>query len=181
MTQGAIELTVEQLAMLTEEVRRPEGPGDAAHTKAFNEVMIAALRQGNGRIEGELSAIDLLIMTSIGRKSGLRRPSPIGYFVVDGRLLIIASMGGADINPQWYHNVLADGEVTVELLGEEFSARAVPTAGEDRDQLFAAICARAEVFAEYQTRTTRALPVVEIIAVDADISRILGSAGSAES
>ena len=181
MTQGPIELTVAQLGMLTEEVRRPEGPGDAPHTKAFNDVMIAALREGKGRIEGELGAIDLLIMTSTGRKSGIRRPAPIGYFVVEGRLLIIASMGGADINPQWYHNIVANADVTVELLGEEFSATAVPTTGEDRERVFAAICAKAEVFSDYQSRTTRLLPVVELVPVDADISHLLGGPSTPQS
>jgi deazaflavin-dependent oxidoreductase (nitroreductase family) len=158
-----VPLTVAELARLTAEVADPAGPGAAAVTKAFNATMVHALRQGVGRVDGELADVDLLVMTTTGRSSGRRIPSPLGWFEIDGRLLVIASMGGADRNPNWYHNVRADPSVLVELLGETFEARAVPTEGADRDALYAEICRRSAVFSDYQARTTRVIPVVEIL------------------
>jgi len=175
MTHDRVELTVAELAKLTEEVRAPGGAGDAPHTKRFNEAMIAALRAGQGHIEGELSGIDLLIMTSTGRRSGKQHAVPLAYFVIDGRLLVVASMGGADINPPWYFNVIANPNVRVELNGVAFDAVATPTKGADRDQLYAGVCSRLPVFKDYQERTTRVIPVIELVAARTDLVRSLGS------
>lgn len=172
MSEG-IELTIEQLGMLTEEVRAPGGPGDAPHTKAFNENMVAAMRAGRGRADGELGGLQLLILTSTGRKSGQARSNPVSFFMVEGRMLILASMGGADINPAWYHNVVADPQVQVELFGQAFPARAVPTEGDDYARCFAAICEQAPIFADYQERTSRPMPVVEIVAPHVDLDAVL--------
>lgn len=172
MTQG-IELTIEQLGMLTDEVRRPEGPGDAAHTKAFNSEMVEAMRVGRGRADGELGGLQLLILISTGRKSGLPRENPVSYFMFEGRAFMLASMGGADINPQWFHNVAANPNVEIEWFGERFAAQAIPLEGGERDRVFAEICRQAPIFSEYQSRTERALPVVEVVAPDVDFDAIL--------
>ena len=101
-------------------------------------------------------------MKSTGAKSGKKRAVPLAYHEVDGRLLIIASMGGAKRNPPWYHNLVANPEVLVEKDGETFSANAVVTAGADRDALFKSVCDALPPFAEYQPRTERIIPVIEL-------------------
>jgi len=91
---------------------------------------------------------------------------PLVYLTIDERLLIIASMGGAPSSPAWFHNLVANPEVTVELGGETFRARAVVTEGSDRDDLFAKVCAKISTFTEYQSRTDRVIPVVELVRID---------------
>ena len=87
---------------------------------------------------------------------------PLAYLDIDDRLLVIASMGGAPRNPPWFYNLVANPEVTVEMNGEEFTARAVVTQGADRDDLFRKVCGIFSAFGEYQERTTRTIPVIEL-------------------
>lgn len=162
------ELNWAQLNVLTEEVRAPSGPGssswtaDASHTQRFNQACIEEFRRNGGTVPGELGDVDLLLLTANGAKSGQPRTVPLGFHRIDGRLIVIASMGGADKNPPWFFNVVANPEVTVELGSETFRAKAVVTEGEDRDRLYAAVIDRMAVFAEYQQRTERVIPVVEL-------------------
>lgn len=168
------ELNWEQLNALTAEVIAPTGPGsetweaDTSHTRRFNETFIEKYRSTGGRIPGELGEVDLLLMTATGAKSGEQRITPLGFHRIDGRLCVVASMGGAARNPPWLHNVIADPEVTVELGEETFRARAVVTAGEDRDRLYADVVRRMPVFGEYQERCERTIPVVELIRLPDD-------------
>jgi deazaflavin-dependent oxidoreductase (nitroreductase family) len=162
------DLNWNQLDVLTEEVRSGAGPGtpewDAArsHTRRFNETFIEEFRRTGGKVPGELGQVDILLLTARGAKSGEPRTVPVGFHRIDGRLIILASMGGADKNPPWYYNVVANPEVTVELGSDKFRATAMVTEGDDRDKLFATVCERMAVFAEYQERTTRLIPVIEL-------------------
>jgi deazaflavin-dependent oxidoreductase (nitroreductase family) len=113
-------------------------------------------------VPGELGEVDILLLTARGAKSGEPRTVPVGFHRIDGRLIILASMGGADKNPPWYYNVVANPGVTVELGTDTFSATATVTEGEDREHLFATVCERMAVFAEYQERTARLIPVIEL-------------------
>jgi len=166
------DLNWNQLDVLTEEVRSGAGPGtpawDAAksHTRRFNEAFIEEFRSTGGKVPGELGEVDILLLTARGAKSGEARTVPVGFHRIDGRLIILASMGGADKNPPWYYNVVANPEVTVELGADTFRATATVTKGDDRDQLFATVCERMAVFAEYQERTTRLIPVIELTRLD---------------
>jgi deazaflavin-dependent oxidoreductase (nitroreductase family) len=76
------------------------------------------------------------------------------------RYVIIASKGGYSSNPDWYYNLVANPEVTVEVDGERFVARAVVVGGEERTRLYDAQAALMPNFAEYQAKTTRQIPVV---------------------
>lgn len=162
------ELNWAQLNELTNEVRGSSGPGtsgwkaEGSHTRAFNDAFIAEFRRNGGKMPGELGEVDLLLLTATGAKSGEPRTVPLGYHRIDGRLCIVASMGGADKNPPWFHNVVANPEVTVELGTEVFRATAVVTEGEDRDHLYDDVIARMAVFGEYQERTERTIPVIEL-------------------
>ena len=158
-----VALTREGLGALTEEVRSADGPG--ATTKAFNTALIAAFRANNGSVPGEFQRASLLLLTTTGAKSGAKRTTPLAYVRVEDRIIIIASMGGAPTSPRWFANLVAHPEVTVELGGETFAARAVVTAGEERDRLFRAVVAQLPVFADYQQRTTRQIPVVALARV----------------
>ena len=153
---GNTELTWGDLQQATAELIGERGPGtgkwqaEGSVTNRVNEKFMRALRENNGKVPGELGNVPCLIITTTGARTGKKRPIPLACHEVDGRLLIIASMGGAKHNPPWYHNLVANPEVLVEKDGETFEARAVITAGEDRDRLFASVCAALPPFAEYQ-------------------------------
>jgi deazaflavin-dependent oxidoreductase (nitroreductase family) len=103
-----------------------------------------------------------LIITTTGVKTGKPRAVPLGYQIVDGRLLIVASMAGAKRNPPWFYNLAKNPEVFVEKDGERFLANAVVTEGEDRTYLFQKICESEPTFGQYQARTDRVIPVIEL-------------------
>ena len=101
-------------------------------------------------------------MTTTGAKSGQPRVSPLAYFRIDGKLIIIGSFAGADVNPAWVHNLRANPSARVEIGNEssDVTARELPSA--ERDELFAQIIAAAPGFGEYQAKTTRVIPVFEL-------------------
>ncbi len=168
MTEKDIEMTWEQMNAMTAELTGESGPGSkswnpsASHTSRFNQALIDVFRKNNGKVPGEFSDVPLLIVNTTGAKSGKRRPIPLAYLEVDGRLLVIASMGGADVNPPWFYNLVRHPEVTVEMGGDTFEARAVLTEGADRDDLFRKVCELQPLFGQYEARTARELPVVEL-------------------
>lgn len=167
-----MDLNWEQLNKLTAEVLDPNGPGspgwqaEGSHTQRVNEELMRALRENAGTVPGELETVPMLIITTTGAKSGQQRAVPLAYQVIDERLLIIASMGGAAKHPPWFHNLVANPRVTVEKDGVTFTERARITEGAERDRLFTTICANFPVFADYQARTQRVIPVVELVRED---------------
>ncbi|HUK83544.1 MAG TPA: nitroreductase family deazaflavin-dependent oxidoreductase [Verrucomicrobiae bacterium] len=165
-----VELTVANLLdKLAGEVRSETGPG--SFTKAFNETLIVEFRTNSGRLTGEFAQAPFLLLTTKGAKSGKERTTPLGYVQIDGRVLVIASMGGAPKHPAWYLNLVANPAVTVELGAENYRARAVVIAGPERDMLYAQVAATIPTFAEYQGRTDRVIPVVELRRIDGSIHR----------
>lgn len=163
-----VELTWEQLGKLTEEVIAPTGPGSkewegsGSHTEKFNRAVIEDFRRNKGVVSGEIGAMPIVLLTTIGRKSGKPRTNPVAYFNVDDRLFVIASMGGAERNPPWYFNLLDNPRVTVEIGEEKYEAEAVVLEGEERTYFFDRICEQNDVFIGYQERTGRELPVIEL-------------------
>jgi deazaflavin-dependent oxidoreductase (nitroreductase family) len=162
------QLTRDRLGELLAELRSEGGPGGT--TRAFNEALIAEFRRTGGVIAGELGGPEFrfLLLTATGAKSGRPRTVPLGYVKVGGRLVILASKGGSPTDPLWFRNVVAHPDVTVELGTDTFAARAVVLEGEERDRVFAAIVAKAPMFGQYQERTPRPIPVVELQRVDQD-------------
>ena len=135
---------------------------DPEAIKAFNKTLTEEFRANDGKVGGQFEGADLLLLTTTGAKSGQPRLSPLAYFRIDGKLLVIGSYAGADVNPAWVHNLRANPSAHVEIGNEssDVTARELP-AGE-RDELFPKITAVAPGFAEYQARTTRVIPVFEL-------------------
>ena len=131
-----------------------------ASFKAFNENLIAEFRANGGKVSGMFAGAPLLLLTTTGAKSGQLRVAPLAYTRDNGRLVVIASKGGAPTNPDWYHNLRANPDVTVEIGGETFPARASVPEGTERDRLFDQMAAKMPNFAEYQRHTTRRIPVI---------------------
>jgi deazaflavin-dependent oxidoreductase (nitroreductase family) len=116
--------------------------------------------RANGRA---LPGRQLLLLTTVGARTGTRHTTPMMYVRLDGRLLVIASNAGAPRHPDWYHNLMANPAVTVEVDGAEYAAAARPTTGRDRDELFGRIAAQFPFFTDHQNGVDRTIPVVELI------------------
>jgi deazaflavin-dependent oxidoreductase (nitroreductase family) len=129
---------------------------------AFNQAIIDEFRANDGKVSGAFANAPLLLLTTTGAKSGHQRTSPVVYTTDGDRLVIIASYAGRPVNPAWFRNLVANPEVTVEIPGETFAARAVVASGEYRDRLYAAQAALMPAFDEYQAKTTRQIPVVTL-------------------
>ena len=127
----------------------------------FNRNLIADLRANAGRAtSGPFSGGSLVILTTTGAKTGETRENPL-VFTRDGdNYVVIASKGGAPTHPGWFHNVVANPDVEVEVLGETIPARARVAEGAEHDRLYAAQARLMPAFADYQKRTTRKIPVI---------------------
>lgn len=156
-------ITFGEIQSMSDELSAPGG-GQGAVADQVNAKFIEEFRANKGRIPGEVGdAIDSLIVTVIGAKSGKHRSIPLAYFNIEGRIVIVASMAGASRHPTWLINMRANPEVSVEIGADTFKATAVETSGADRDALFATVCERNPVFARYQQKTERKIPVVELV------------------
>ncbi|ADI07055.1 hypothetical protein SBI_03934 [Streptomyces bingchenggensis BCW-1] len=128
--------------------------------KSFNQQIIEEFRAGGGKVGGPFEGGDLLLLTTTGAKSGEPHTVPLGYVRDGGLHLVVASNLGAPRHPAWYHNLLAHPVVRVEVGTEAYEAIAVPAEGARRDELFERVVRAAPGYGDYQSRTTRTLPVV---------------------
>jgi len=127
----------------------------------FNRQVIDEFRANHGRVGGYFEGQDLLLLTTKGRKSGREHTTPAMYSRDGDRLLVYASAAGSPKHPDWYENLVANPEVTVELGDERFEARAEPLEGEERDRAYAAQVERYPQFSEYEEKAAgRTIPVV---------------------
>ena len=101
-----------------------------------------------------------LLLTTIGRRSGQSRTTPLIYGQDGDRYLVVGSRGGAPEHPQWYRNLLAQPRVQVQVLGDRFQARARPASAAEKPALWQQMVQLLPPYAEYQARTTREIPVV---------------------
>ena len=130
--------------------------------KEYNRRLIEEFRATRGLSSGPFAGRALLLLTTTGARSGLRRTTPMMYIPEGERLLVIASNIGAPKHPDWYHNLAADPHVTVEVGAEAFDASAVVVEGAERERLWAWIVEQYPFFAEHQAKTTRQIPVVAL-------------------
>jgi deazaflavin-dependent oxidoreductase (nitroreductase family) len=126
----------------------------------FNQSIITEFRANAGKVGGPFANSTLLLLTTTGAKSGQQRITPLATLKDGDRLVIIASKAGAPTNPDWYHNILAHPEVTVEIGTERFQARATVADESERKRLYAQMAEKAPVFADYEKKTERKIPVV---------------------
>jgi len=127
----------------------------------FNKNLIGDLRANQGQAtSGPFRGGSVLILTTTGAKSGETRENPLAYTRTGDDYVVIASKGGAPTHPAWFHNLLANPEVKVEVLGETIPVRARVAEGEEHQRLYDAQAAVMPGFADYQRKTTRKIPVV---------------------
>lgn len=127
----------------------------------FNQGVIEEFRANEGKVGGYFEGKAMLLLTSTGAKSGQPRVAPLVYSKSGDKLVIIASKGGAPTNPDWYVNLIANPEVSVELGTKTIKARATEVKGARRDELFAAHAAEYPGFLDYEEKTKgiRVIPV----------------------
>jgi deazaflavin-dependent oxidoreductase (nitroreductase family) len=129
----------------------------------WNDKIIEEFRANEGRVGGPFAGAPVLLLHTTGAKSGLERVNPMMYLIEDGKTYVFASKSGADTHPDWYHNLVANPAVTVELGTETFTATAHPLSKKERDRIYPIQASLYPGFAEYEAKTTRVIPVVELV------------------
>jgi deazaflavin-dependent oxidoreductase (nitroreductase family) len=126
----------------------------------FNTTIIEEFRANDGKLGGQFAGAPVLLLHSTGAKSGKERVNPMMYQEVGDHYAVFASKAGAPTNPDWFHNVVAHPEATIEIGTETRSVRARVAAGAERDTIWATQKERYPGFADYERSTDREIPVV---------------------
>ena len=125
-----------------------------------NKAIIEEFRANGGKVGGQFAGRPLLLLHTVGARTGQPRVNPLAYTTDGDRLVVIASKAGAPTNPDWFHNLRANPNVTVERGAERFQARATIPEEPERTRLFDQMAVQMPGFAGYQQKTTRQIPVV---------------------
>jgi deazaflavin-dependent oxidoreductase (nitroreductase family) len=133
----------------------------------FNAKIIEEFHANEGRVGGMFEGVPLLLLHHTGAKSSKSRVNPLAYQSDNGRYVIFASKGGAPANPDWYHNLKAQPNVTIEVGTDTIDVAASEASGEERDRLFRTQMERVPQFDEYEQRTERVIPVIVLTPRDA--------------
>jgi deazaflavin-dependent oxidoreductase (nitroreductase family) len=133
-----------------------------ADTGGFNEQVIEEFRTNAGKVGGNFEGAPLLLLTTVGSKSGKTRVNPMMYLEEGDRRYVFASKAGAPSNPDWYYNLVANPEVEVEFGDEKFTAVASRVEGPERDRIYAKQVEVFPGFGDYEKATDRVIPVVEL-------------------
>ncbi|MGR3870812.1 nitroreductase/quinone reductase family protein [Streptomyces graminifolii] len=128
----------------------------------FNQPIIDEFRANKGRMTGYFEGARLLLLTTTGARTGTPHTTPVGYLPDGDRVLVIASAAGSDRHPDWFRNLVAHPQVTVESGVFTYEARAVVLTGEERDEVFARAVEADPGWAAYQEKTERIIPVVAL-------------------
>jgi deazaflavin-dependent oxidoreductase (nitroreductase family) len=128
----------------------------------WNNQVIEEFRSNAGRVGGQFEGAPLLLLHTVGAKSGDPRINPMMYLADGDRLFVFASNGGRDSNPGWFYNVLAHPDVEVEVGTDRFQAVATPLRDADRDRVFAKQAELYPGFKDYEKQTARTIPVVAL-------------------
>jgi deazaflavin-dependent oxidoreductase (nitroreductase family) len=126
----------------------------------FNSKIIEEFRASGGRVGGPFEGAPLLLLHTTGAKSGQERVNPVMYQTIGDGFAVFASKGGAPVNPDWYYNLLANPRVTAEVGTETIELSARVADDEAREPIWTAWKRANPGFADYESRTTRQIPVI---------------------
>ncbi|OBG99532.1 cell entry protein [Mycobacterium sp. E2699] len=129
----------------------------------FNRRNIEEFRANHGRVGGQFEGAPVLLLHTIGARSGEERVSPMMYLRDGDRYLVFASAAGADRNPAWYWNLVAHPDASIEVGDEHLDVHAVELEGAERDEKYAEQAKRYPGFAEYERKTSRTIPVLALL------------------
>jgi len=128
----------------------------------WNAQTIAEFRRNHGKVGGTFEGAHLLLLHHIGARTGKPRVNPVMYLKDGDRYVIFASKGGAETNPDYYHNIKAHPDIQIEVGDETINVHAKEITGPERNRLYARQASLYPAFAEYQRQTTRIIPVIEL-------------------
>ncbi|MDH5293446.1 MAG: nitroreductase family deazaflavin-dependent oxidoreductase [Acidimicrobiia bacterium] len=126
----------------------------------WNAAIIEEFRANGGRVGGQFEGAPLLLLHSVGARSGKERVNPMMYQAVGDAYAVFASKAGAPSNPDWYHNLVANPQATIEVGAIAVDVRARIAEGAERDTIWETQKERYPGFADYEASTTRQIPVV---------------------
>lgn len=129
----------------------------------FNDDIIAEFRANNGKVGGNFEGAPLLLLHHKGIKSGKPYVAPLVYLTSEGKKYIFGSYAGADFDPQWFKNIKANPATEIEVGDETVAVTATEIIGAERDRLFAEQVAVMPGFADYEKKTSRVIPVIELV------------------
>ncbi len=145
----------------TQAVNLRDSPAKA--TTPFNVQVVEEFRANGGKLSGRFAKSNLLLLHTTGAKTGKVRLTPLVYLADGDRLVVIASHGGAPKHPAWYHNLVANPKVGVEVGTEQFYATATVTQEPERTRLLDAMAAKIPAFTGYQKKAApRVIPVIAL-------------------
>jgi deazaflavin-dependent oxidoreductase (nitroreductase family) len=133
-----------------------------ADTGDFNAGIIEEFRANQGNLGGNFEGAPMLLLTTVGARSGRTRVNPLMYREEGGRRYVFASKAGAPSNPDWYYNLLADPNVSIEVGADRLDVVATVLEGSERDRIYADHARQYPGFAEYEEMTERIIPVVAL-------------------
>ncbi len=126
----------------------------------FNAQIVAEFRENDGKVGGMFEGAPMLLLHHIGAKSGTERVAPLVYLPVDGDYAIFASKGGAPTNPDWYHNIVANPDIKIEVGTETVDVNARVLSGDERSEIWERQKELMPGFADYEAKTDREIPVI---------------------
>jgi len=127
----------------------------------YNANIIEEFRANGGKVGGNFAGAPLLLLHTTGAKSGKERVNPMMYQDLgDGKVAVFASKAGMETNPDWYHNAMADPDVTAEIGTETRTFRAHTATADEREPIWSKQKRDYPGFAEYETKTSRQIPVL---------------------
>ena len=131
----------------------------------WNQTIIKEFRTNAGKVGGYFEGTPMILIHHIGARSGTERVNPLAYLPDGDDMVIAASKGGAPTNPDWYHNLKAHPLIDVEVGTERFRVEATEVTGAERDALWRRLVEMRPGFGEYETKTTRVIPMFRLTRV----------------
>jgi deazaflavin-dependent oxidoreductase (nitroreductase family) len=144
----------------------PPDVGSVREMSDWNARIIAEFRANEGKVGGQFAGAPMVVLHTTGARTGQERVTPLVYQADGDRVVIFASKAGAPDNPDWYHNLVANPDVTIEVGTETRALRARVAEGDERERLWSRQKQLVPGFADYEANTTRQIPVVVLESTD---------------
>ncbi len=135
---------------------------DTDALKNQNAAIIEEFRANGGKVGGPFEGATLLLLTTTGAKSGQQRVNPTMYFPFDGKIFVVGSYAGADVDPAWAHNLRANPRAHIEVGTDSYDVTARELPRDQRDELWPKVVAAAPGFGDYESKTSRVIPLFEL-------------------
>lgn len=135
---------------------------DPQTMQAFNKTVIDEFRANDGKVGGPFESQDLLLLTTTGAKTGQPRVVPLSYLLIEGKMILVGSLAGADRDPAWVHNLRATQQARIDLGTDSYDVVVRELTRAERDATFPTVTAMEPIYAEYQKKTSRAIPLFEV-------------------